>query len=117
MDRFVTLAAAVLDPAAHSLTLVNAGHPLPLICHPSTEKVEEGTWKDTIGLPLGVVEGTTYQSQSVTLQPGDCVLLYSDGLTDQLDKQNNQIRQHAIHTALKEGICARSCWASASLRS
>jgi serine phosphatase RsbU (regulator of sigma subunit) len=104
MDRFVTLAAAVLDPAEHTLTLVNAGHPPPLIYRPDTENVEEATWKDTIGLPLGILEGSTYRAQSVTLQPGDCVLLYSDGVTDQLDKQNNQIRQHAIRTALKEGI-------------
>jgi serine phosphatase RsbU (regulator of sigma subunit) len=106
MDRFVTLAAAVLDPAAHTLTLVNAGHPPPLIYRPSSEKVEEAIWKETIGLPLGVLEGPAYRAQSVTLQPGDCVLLYSDGVTDQLDKQNKLIQQHAIRTALKEGIRA-----------
>src|SRR6266700_2709654 len=31
MDRFVTLAAALLDPATHQVTLVNAGHPSPLL--------------------------------------------------------------------------------------
>jgi serine phosphatase RsbU (regulator of sigma subunit) len=106
MDRFVTLAAAVLDPAAHTLTLVNAGHPAPLIYRRATGKAEEATSKDAIGLPLGVVEGFAYRSHSVQLQPGDCVLLYSDGVTDQLDQQNNQIQQKAIRTALQEGIHA-----------
>jgi sigma-B regulation protein RsbU (phosphoserine phosphatase) len=106
MDRFVTLAAAVLDADAHTLTLINAGHPAPLIYRRATGKIEEGTSKDTIGLPLGVVEGFAYQAHQMQLQPGDCVLLYSDGVTDQLDKQNNQIQQKAIRTALQEGIRA-----------
>lgn len=106
MDRFVTLAAAVLDATAHTLTLVNAGHPPPLVYRRSTGEVEEATAKDTIGLPLGVVDAFAYRSHQVHLQPGDCVLLYSDGVTDQLDKQNNQIQQKAIRTALQEGIHA-----------
>src|SRR5207249_7296292 len=95
MDRFVTLAAAVLDAGAHSLTLVNAGHPPPMIYRHGTGNIEEETSKETIGLPLGIVEGFAYQAHQIQLQPGDCVLLYSDGVTDQLDKQNNQIRQKA----------------------
>ena len=104
MDRFVTLAAAVLDASAHTLTLVNAGHPAPLIYRGATQTVEEATAKDTIGLPLGVTQGFVYRSHEVQLQPGDCVLLYSDGVTDQTDKQNNQIQQKAIRTALQEEV-------------
>ncbi|HLJ94564.1 MAG TPA: SpoIIE family protein phosphatase [Gemmataceae bacterium] len=103
MDRFVTLAAAVLDAAENTLTFVNAGHPAPLIYRRSTGKVEEATTEDTIGLPLGVEEHHSYCSLQVQLQPGDCVLLYSDGVTDQLDKQNNPIQQRAIRTAFQEG--------------
>ncbi len=106
MDRFVTLAAAVLDAKEQTLTLVNAGHPAPLIYRRTTGKVEEATTEDTIGLPLGVEEAHSYRAHQVQLQPGDCVLLYSDGVTDQLDKQNNQIQQKAIRTALAEGIHA-----------
>jgi sigma-B regulation protein RsbU (phosphoserine phosphatase) len=106
MDRFVTLAATVLDATAHTLTIVNAGHPAPLISRRATGKMEEATWKDTIGLPLGVLQDYEYRSHPVQLELGDCVLLYSDGVTDQMDKQNNQIQQKAIRTALQEGIRA-----------
>jgi serine phosphatase RsbU (regulator of sigma subunit) len=104
MDRFVTLAATVLDASLHTLTVVNAGHPAPLIYRSATHQVEEATSEDAIGLPLGVTAGFTYRALEFPLQPGDCVLLYSDGLTDQMDKQNNQIQQKAIRTALQEGI-------------
>jgi serine phosphatase RsbU (regulator of sigma subunit) len=104
MDRFVTLAAAFLDASTHTLTLVNAGHPAPLVSRRATGKLEEAMSTDNMGLPLGVLAEFVYHTQEVQHQPGDCVLLYSDGVTDQMDKQNNQIQQKAIRTALQEGI-------------
>lgn len=106
VDRFVTLAAAVLDPVRHTLTLVNAGHPAPLLCRRDTGNIEELTSKDTVGLPLGVIPGCAYQPHRVHLHAGDCVVLYSDGVTDQVDRQANQSRQEAIRRALQEGIHA-----------
>jgi serine phosphatase RsbU (regulator of sigma subunit) len=103
-ERFVTLAVAVLDPTAHTLTILNVGHPAPLIWRRATDDVEVATSQDTIGLPLGVQQGYTYRPYQVQLQPGDCVLLYSDGVTDQLDKEGNRIGQEAIHTAIQERV-------------
>ncbi|MBW3596027.1 MAG: response regulator [Planctomycetes bacterium] len=51
-DRFVTLAAAVLDPVNHTVTLVNAGHPPPLIYHRATRTVEEAIGDAMAGTPL-----------------------------------------------------------------
>src|ERR1700676_4244390 len=42
-DRFVTLLAAILDPGSHTVTLVNAGHPSPLIYHRATRTMGEAT--------------------------------------------------------------------------
>jgi phosphoserine phosphatase RsbU/P len=103
-DRFITLAVTVLDATAHTLTLVNAGHPTPLIHRRATGNLEEATREDAIGLPLGVENGVVYRSHQVQLQQGDCVLLYSDGVTDQLNKQNLPIHQKAIREALREGL-------------
>jgi len=103
MDRFVTLAAAVLDPAAHTVTLVNAGHPRPLLIHQQGGEPEETEGREAIGLPLGVVGGHAYGSYRISLAPGDCLVLFSDGVTEAMDKQNNQINLRAVHTALQEG--------------
>jgi serine phosphatase RsbU (regulator of sigma subunit) len=103
MDRFVTLAAALLDPATHTVTFVNAGHPTPMIYRKLAGKFEDAMSKDAIGLPLGVAEGYPYDSVAVKLEPGDCVLLFSDGVTDSMDKQNNQLQLRAVHAAVQDG--------------
>ncbi len=106
IGRFVTLAAAILDANDHTLTLVNAGHPAPVIYHRSTGKAEEATSRDAAGLPLGIVEGFVYQAYTISLHPGDCILLYSDGVTDQLDKQNNPIQHSSLRAAFQDGVRA-----------
>jgi len=53
-DRFVTLVAAILDPGSHTVTLVNAGHPSPLIYHRATRTVAEAIGNEIAGFPLGV---------------------------------------------------------------
>jgi serine phosphatase RsbU (regulator of sigma subunit) len=83
-DRFVTLVAAVLDLNTFAMTLVNAGHPPPLRL--SGQKVEELA-PEIAGLPLGILE-RPYEEQVLTLQPGDVVVLYTDGLTERRNPQN-----------------------------
>src|SRR5437660_2219835 len=54
-DRFVTLVAAVLDPTRHTVTLVNAGHPHPLLYRRATLTAAEANDNAVTGFPLGVV--------------------------------------------------------------
>ena len=103
MDRFVTLAAAVLDPVTHTVTLVNAGHPTPLLIRKGVLQPEDARSKEIIGLPLGVMEDYTYESHQIQLLAGDVLLLFSDGVTDAMDKENVQINMQAIHSALSDG--------------
>jgi sigma-B regulation protein RsbU (phosphoserine phosphatase) len=104
MDRFVTLAAALLDSENHTVTFVNAGHPSPLLLRHSTGVLERCTERDVIGLPLGVMEGFPYECREVKLEPGDSVLIFSDGVTEAMDKQNNLLNDKAFETAVQEGV-------------
>jgi serine phosphatase RsbU (regulator of sigma subunit)/pSer/pThr/pTyr-binding forkhead associated (FHA) protein len=81
-DRFVTLAAAVLDPSAHLLTLVNAGHMNPLLYRATRGELSEAISNDATGLPLGVMPGFEYESATIDLEPGDTITVYTDGVTD-----------------------------------
>lgn len=92
LDRFVTLAAGVLDPAAHQVTFVNAGHLPPLIYRKATGTIEEATTLEVAGFPLGVADGFPYDSVTVELQPGDVVTIFSDGVTEAKNKAGEEFQ-------------------------
>jgi phosphoserine phosphatase RsbU/P len=95
--RFVTLVITMIDSRANELTVATAGHPHALIRRAggSVEEIDcDGT-----GPPLGVSRDATYRATQVPLQPGDVVVLFSDGVTDAMDQKNqsfglNRLRSH-----------------------
>jgi phosphoserine phosphatase RsbU/P len=82
--RFVTMALVAIDPESHVLTVVKAGHPDPLIRRASgaVELVD----RSGAGPPLGVTSRSVYKPVSVALEPGDLVVLYTDGVTEAMDR-------------------------------
>jgi sigma-B regulation protein RsbU (phosphoserine phosphatase) len=102
-DRFVTLVAVVLDPASHTATLVNAGHPSPLIYRRAARDVGEAIGLDVAGLPLGVLEGYEYRSCRIDLDPGDSILAYTDGVTEAMDIHGSQLGTRGIYAAVRGG--------------
>jgi sigma-B regulation protein RsbU (phosphoserine phosphatase) len=79
-DRFVTMLLARLDPQSRSLWYVNAGHPAGCVLDAS------GAVKatlDSTALPLGVVADEDFPSGGpIALEPGDLVLLLTDGVLE-----------------------------------
>jgi serine phosphatase RsbU (regulator of sigma subunit) len=100
-DRFVTLVAAVLDPGSHTVTLVNAGHPPPLIYHRATRTVGEAISNELAGLPLGVQDGFKYVSCRVRLEPGDSILAFTDGVPEAMDVQGLQLETRGVVAAVQ----------------
>jgi len=106
-DRFVTLAAFVLDPKTQSVTVVNAGHPPPLLLRGPTGVLEEVSPRDDIGPPIAVWDGYPYEAHQFTLQPGDNVILFSDGVTEAMDAQGRELGAPALRAMLqKENVPA-----------
>ena len=89
LEEFVTAVLAEIDPAAGSLTIYNCGHPPPLVLSPA----EQGRLKVTPvdvpapALPLRLMSlgDTSGAERTVPLQPGDALLLYTDGVTEARD--------------------------------
>jgi len=77
-NKFATLFCAALDPASHTLSYVNAGHNPPLLLRRDGE-IEELA---ASGLPAGLDRSASYELASRSLQPGDVLVAYSDGVTD-----------------------------------
>jgi sigma-B regulation protein RsbU (phosphoserine phosphatase) len=101
VDRFVTLALAVLDPASHTVTLVNAGHLSPLLYRPEPLTIEEAVPNRIAGVPLGIMDGYTFDSCQVTLEKGDRLLFFTDGVTDPIDRNKAPFGNEGILRTLR----------------
>lgn len=84
-DRFVTLAVMVLDPRDHSLTVVNAGHMSPKLYRAATDQLVDAISLDATGLPIGALPGYPFEQVKLTLEPGDSVAVFTDGVTDAMN--------------------------------
>lgn len=77
---FMTLILAALDPVRHHITLVNAGHIRPLL------RTSDGTISEVgiqqFGLPLGILPEAEYRKTEFDLEPGDALLMVTDGITE-----------------------------------
>jgi serine phosphatase RsbU (regulator of sigma subunit) len=78
--RFVTLLAAILDPRAAMLTLVNAGHPTPL--RRRADGGVEAMGESIRGPALGLFPGRQYAEARIAIEPGEVWLAYTDGFTE-----------------------------------
>ena len=83
--RFVTMIYGVLDPKRRTFTFANAGHPWPVIADGACTNLLE----TESGLPLGIAE-TSFSESIVSLADSGKVLLYSDGISEALDDQQQE---------------------------
>jgi serine phosphatase RsbU (regulator of sigma subunit) len=103
VDRFVTLAVLVLDPAAHVALAVNAGHLPALLYRRADGTAGEACPRRSGAVPPGVLDDAAYVAHEVPLGPGDSLLLYTDGVTDALNAGNEAFRQKGVYAALGRG--------------
>jgi serine phosphatase RsbU (regulator of sigma subunit) len=85
--RFVTFVLALIDLETHEMSLVIAGHMSPLVrrVDGSIEEFSE----ENVGLPLGVVSGMPYEVMKRTLQPGETVVIYTDGVSEAMNPDSD----------------------------
>jgi serine phosphatase RsbU (regulator of sigma subunit)/anti-sigma regulatory factor (Ser/Thr protein kinase) len=81
---FVTCLYGVLDPSSGHLRFANAGHDLPYV------KTADGIVElRARGMPLGLMPGMPYEEKEAILEPGDSVLLHSDGVVEAHDSERD----------------------------
>ena len=76
--RFTTTFLAEYDPGSRSLIYVNAGHNAPMLRREAgaIERLQAG------GIPLGIQEDARYESGTVTLESGDWLVIFTDGVVE-----------------------------------
>jgi sigma-B regulation protein RsbU (phosphoserine phosphatase) len=79
-NQFVTVFYGILDPAAGTLTYCNAGHNPPFLL--SAQDGDAVQVLRRTGIPLGVFGDTSWEQRVVQFAPGDMLILYTDGLTE-----------------------------------
>ena len=97
---FVTLIYMVLDTKTGELTITNGGH-LP----PFWYQKKSGTCtkiNSSAGIPLGILSDVEFSEQVIQLQPGDQVLLYTDGVTEAKNTHGNMFSVERLENILSK---------------
>jgi PAS domain S-box-containing protein len=109
-DSMATALVLLIEPATGRLTYANAGHPPPLIM--DADGVARSL-KDSLSVPLGALDVAGYEEGTAVLEPGDSLVLYTDGLVEQRDElidRGIERLEHALVTdgaASAEQLCER----------
>ncbi|QDT38330.1 SpoIIE family protein phosphatase [Stratiformator vulcanicus] len=98
--RFVTYVLTFLDPKTHQISLCNGGHMTPLIRKADGTIEEFG--EEAIGLPIGVMEDYPYEAISRTLEPGETVVIITDGVDEAMNPQGDLYTKERVVEFLKQ---------------
>jgi len=101
--KYVTMIYGVLDPAQHTFTFANAGHPWPLL----VDQAGARSIPTREGIPLGLSPGR-YSEETVKLVPGSRLLFYSDGITEASDGREEYGTDRLIAHLSQPHTCAET---------
>lgn len=91
-DKFITNFYSELDYTKHTLSYINCGHNPPYLFR------KNGTVETLLtgGLVLGVLEDAKYAFSETYLEPGDIVLMYTDGVTEEHNEQKEMFGENRL---------------------
>jgi phosphoserine phosphatase RsbU/P len=98
-NRFITLFCATLDPDGH-FTYINAGHNPPVLVRANGE-TETLTTKSVL---LGAFDFVEYKPRQTRLAPGDVVVMYTDGVTEAVNADNEMFGDERLEKLVREGV-------------
>lgn len=96
-DEYFTICCGTVDLASGQVNLVQAGHPHPLLLRRDGSSVPLGPG----GLPVGVIADASWPSFSVRLEPGERLLLHSDGLEDAAARETALLSEQGLAQLLQ----------------
>jgi len=99
---FVTLVYGLFNPESGQLSYCNAGHPPPLRIGANGSVDFLPSFGDMV---LGISGGLDYQAGEVALQPGDTVLIYSDGVTEAMNRSQEEFGEDRLETLFRGKPC------------
>jgi len=101
-NLFVTVFYGNLDPEAGLLTYANAGHNPPILLR-SGDGAEIELLQRT-GLPIGIEEETAWERASAQINPGDVLVLYTDGIPEAQNGTGEYFKRQALEKVINDNI-------------
>lgn len=96
--KFVTLFIAVHDPVRRELRYLNAGHnPGLWLSDDRLERLPSG------GVPIGMLPNALHKEAAISVTPGDIVLLYSDGITEAINADDEEFGMERLEALVRSG--------------
>jgi sigma-B regulation protein RsbU (phosphoserine phosphatase) len=98
--RFTTAFLAEYDAARRIFNYINAGHNNPILRRSNglIERLDVG------GLPLGIQAEAKYESASVALEPGDWLIIFTDGLVEAVNANDEEFDEPRLLNALETNV-------------
>lgn len=99
-DKFITFFFGLLDLENNTFTSVNAGHNPPYLYH------QDGQFQtfDEGGLILGMMPDVPYTSETVTLKPGDCIVMFTDGVSEAMNMNDEEFEEYRIEKCIADNL-------------
>ena len=101
-DTFVTFFIGAFDSSAKSLTYCNAGHQPPLVLRKSGSREKSAVLLKPTGAAIGLVETAGFGEETIDLQEGDLLVLYTDGVTEAMNMRNQQFGRERLETLIAQ---------------
>lgn len=105
LNFFITFALCVVDARQHQVCIVNAGHMPPLLRHAADGQVVS-LGGEIARPPLGIDVTIAYEQEVVALQPGDLLMLYTDGLSEARNARGELYGVERIQELISRGARA-----------
>jgi len=104
-DRYATLFYGVFEGSSRTLRYVNAGHNPPVVIRKdgSIQLLETG------GAPVGLICGSEYREGSITLESGDVVVAYTDGVIEATNLSGEEWEVEGLLAAARGAQSAQAC--------
>lgn len=103
-NKFLTLVYGCLDPSTNELTYINAGHNHPILLKADGEAENLGTG----GMVVGLFPNAPYKIGKVPFEPGSSLLIYTDGLSEVIDNQEEEYGEDRLLESFKKAASLES---------
>lgn len=99
-EQYITFFVGLFDPKKLTLTYVNAGHNYPMLLRKNKETI----LLDKGGLILGCMPEVKYEQETVSLKPGEMLLMYTDGVSEAMNSAEEEFGEERLEKLFRKNF-------------